>query len=66
MYSRIERGDRKAKKRTSNILSDILYINRDELLSLWIANKINAVIEEDPKIVNKALKKIIDNRKIWK
>ena len=64
MYSRIERGDRQAKKEQVILLSDILHIDRDELLSLWIADKINAVIE-DPKIANKALKMIIDNRKIW-
>ena len=63
MYSRIERGDRQAKKEQVILLSDILHIDRDEL---WIADKINAVIEEDPKIANKALKMIIDNRKIWK
>ena len=60
MYSRIERGDRQAKKEQVILLSDILHIDRDELLCLWIADKINAVIEEDPKIANKALKMIID------
>ena len=66
MYSRIERGGRQAKKEQVILLSDILHIDRDELLCLWIADKINAVIEEDPKIANKALKMIVDNRKIWK
>lgn len=66
MYSRIERGDRRAKKEQVILLSDILHIDRDELLSLWIADKINAVIEEDPNIADKALKMIVDNRKIWK
>lgn len=66
MYSRIERGDRRAKKEQVILLSDILHIDRDELLSLWIADKINAVIEEDPNIADKALKMIVDNRKMWK
>lgn len=66
MYSRIERGDRRAKKEQVILLSDILHIDRDELLSLWIADKINAAIEEDPNIADKALKMIVDNRKIWK
>ena len=48
MYSRIERGDRQAKKEQVVLLSDILNIEREELLSLWIADK--------------ALKTIIDNR----
>ena len=48
MYSRIERGDRRAKKEQVILLSDILHI------------------EEDPNIADKALKMIVDNRKIWK
>ena len=66
MYSRIERGDRQAKKEQVILLSDILHIDRDELLSLWIADKINAVIEEDPKNPNKAFKFFFYNIKICK
>lgn len=62
MYSRIERGDRQAKKEQVVLLSDILNIEREELLSLWIADKINAIIGNDKNIADKALKTIIDNR----
>lgn len=62
MYSRIERGDRQAKKEQVALLSDILNIEREELLSLWIADKINAIIGDDKNIADKALKTIIDNR----
>lgn len=65
MYSRIERGDRQAKREQVLLLSDILNIEREELLSLWIADKINAVIGEDENITDKALKTLINNR-IWK
>ena len=44
------------------MLSDILNIEREELLSLWIADKINAIIGDDKNIADKALKTIIDNR----
>ena len=44
MYSRIERGDRLAKREQVIHLSDILDIEREELLSLWIADRVNAVI----------------------
>ena len=44
------------------LLSDILNIEREELLSLWIADKINAIIGNDKNIADKALKTIIDNR----
>ena len=62
MYSRIERGDRQAKKEQVVLLSDILNIEREELLSLWIADKINAIIGDDKNIADKALKTIIGNR----
>ena len=62
MYSRIERGDRQAKKEQVVLLSDILNIEREELLSLWIADKINAIIGDDKNIADKALNTIIDNR----
>ena len=62
MYSRIERGGRQAKKEQVVLLSDILNIEREELLSLWIADKINAIIGDDKNIADKALKTIIDNR----
>ena len=62
MYSRIERGGRQAKKEQVVLLSDILNIEREELLSLWIADKINAIIGNDKNIADKALKTIIDNR----
>ena len=38
------------------MLSDILNIEREELLSLWIADKINAIIGNDKNIADKALK----------
>ena len=65
MYSRIERGDRFAKRELVIHLSSILNIERDELLSLWIADKVNAVIGEDKNIADKALKIIVNDR-IWK
>ena len=43
------------------MLSDILNIEREELLSLWIADKINAIIGDDKNIADKALKTIMDN-----
>ena len=44
------------------MLSDILNIEREELLSLWIADKINAIIGDYKHIADKPLKTIIDNR----
>lgn len=66
MYSRIERGDRQAKREQVIRLSDILNIEREELLSLWIADRINAAIGADKNIGDKALKMVVNNRRVWK
>lgn len=55
MYCRIERGDRQAKREQVIQLSRIFNIEQDELLSLWIADKINSVIVGEKDIAPKAL-----------
>ena len=55
MYCRIERGDRQAKREQVIQLSRIFNIEQDELLSLWIADKINSVIVGERDIAPKAL-----------
>ena len=65
MYSRIERGDRKAKREQVIQLSASLNVEREELLSLWIADKICTIIGEDKTLVDKALK-LVYNSNIWR
>ena len=55
MYCRIERGDRQAKREQVIQLSRIFNIEQDELLSLWIADKINSIIDGERDIATKAL-----------
>lgn len=55
MYCRIERGDRQAKREQVVQLSRIFNIEQDELLSLWIADKINSIIDGERDIATKAL-----------
>jgi Predicted transcription factor, homolog of eukaryotic MBF1 len=55
MYCRIERGDRHAKREQVIQLSRIFDIEQDELLTLWIADKICSVIDGEKDIVSKAL-----------
>ena len=55
MYCRIERGDRQAKREQVIQLSRIFNIEQDELLSLWITDKINSVIVSERHIAPKAL-----------
>ena len=38
-YCKIEKGERKAKKEQVLIMADMLHIDSNELLTLWIADK---------------------------
>ncbi len=54
MYSKIERGDRPAKREQVVTIAKILSTDENELLSLWLADKILGVIEKE-KTADKAL-----------
>jgi len=61
MYSKIERGERIAKREHVILLSQLLDVKSDELLILWLADKILKTIEnEDYKIdaLNLAIEKL--------
>jgi transcriptional regulator with XRE-family HTH domain len=45
--SKIERGERQAKKETVLNISKILKINKDELLTLWLADQIYEVVKNE-------------------
>lgn len=49
MFSKIERGDRRAKREHVLILARQLNANEEELLSLWLADKIIDAIDNDSK-----------------
>ena len=49
MFSKIERGDRRAKREHVVILAQQLNANEEELLSLWLADKIIDTIDNDSK-----------------
>ncbi len=44
MYSRIERGDRQAKREQVEIIAQILNIDKNELITLWLADKVYEVV----------------------
>jgi transcriptional regulator with XRE-family HTH domain len=56
MYSKIERGDRPAKREQVVTLAKILTTNETELLTLWLADKILGEIEAENELAEKALK----------
>lgn len=47
MYSKIERGDRKAKKEQVLLLADLLETSKDELLTLWLASQVYDLVKDE-------------------
>ena len=52
MFSKIERGDRRAKRSQVPQLAEYFHVDEKEMLSLWLADKILSVLEgeEDLKL----------------
>jgi DNA-binding XRE family transcriptional regulator len=53
-YCKIEKGERKAKREQVLIITKLLKADKDELLSLWLAEQVYSVIKDDEH-ANKAL-----------
>ena len=62
LLSKIERGERVAKKEMVIKLSVVLKGNKDELLTLWLADQLHNVIEGEA-LGDEALKKVSGNIK---
>lgn len=61
LLSKIERGDRRANKEIVERASKILSFNVEELTVLWLADRINDVIQDEPQ-ADKALEFLNANR----
>jgi len=55
LYSKIERGERSAKREQVLIIAKTLVVEKDELLILWLADKIVNLVDGD-EVALKALK----------
>ncbi len=55
MYSKIERGDRLAKREQVVIIANFLSTDENELLSLWLADKVLDVLEGEKELESKVL-----------
>jgi transcriptional regulator with XRE-family HTH domain len=55
MYSKIERGDRRAKREQISLIAKVLLTDPKELLILWLADQVVAVMENDKEISDKVL-----------
>ena len=55
MYSKIERGERKAKRSHIPIMAKLLEINEKELLTIWLADKVLDVVEGEDEVKHEAV-----------
>jgi transcriptional regulator with XRE-family HTH domain len=60
-YCKIERGERRARKEHIPIIAELLQGDKEELLTLWLADQITAVVEDEQKVADKALNIVIEN-----
>lgn len=56
MYSKIERGDRSAKRSQVIKLAELLHIDSKELLTLWLADQVSVVVANENELINDVLK----------
>lgn len=47
LYSKIERGERPAKRKQVLAIASILHTDEKELLTLWLADKITDVVKDE-------------------
>jgi transcriptional regulator with XRE-family HTH domain len=47
MFSKIERGERKAKREQVEQLAELLHTDKTQLLSLWLANQIFDFVKDE-------------------
>lgn len=47
LYSKIERGDRRAKREQVVKLAEILKTDQEELLTLWLADQVYIVVKDE-------------------
>lgn len=60
MYSRIERGERPAKREQVILLAKLFQTNENELLKLWLADKVYTVVGDEDS-ANEVLNMVAEN-----
>ena len=56
MFSKIERGDRRAKRTQVIQIANYFNIDEKELLTLWVADKVLNAVEDDEELKSDAIK----------
>jgi hypothetical protein len=52
---KIEKGERRVKAEQVVVIAELLETDKDELLTLWLADQVTAVVADEQKIADKAL-----------
>ena len=56
MFSKIERGDRRAKRIQVIQIANYFNIDEKELLTLWVADKVLDAVEDEEELKSDAIK----------
>ena len=56
MFSKIERGDRRAKRAQVIQIANYFNVDEKELLTLWVADKVLDVVEDEEELKSDAIK----------
>lgn len=56
MFSKIERGDRRAKRMLVIQLANYFHVDEKELLTLWVADKVLDAVENEDELKQAAIK----------
>jgi transcriptional regulator with XRE-family HTH domain len=54
-YCKIEKGERKARREQIVVIAKLLKANKDELLTLWLADQVTEVVADEKKLSTKVL-----------
>jgi transcriptional regulator with XRE-family HTH domain len=54
-YCKIEKGERRVKAEQVVVIAELLKTDKDELLTLWLADQVYNVVKDEKDIADKAL-----------
>jgi len=54
-YCKIEKGERRVRREQVLIIAKLLQTDENELLTLWLAEQVTAVVENEKELSNKVL-----------
>jgi len=63
-YCKFEKGERKVRRENLSVIAKLLQADETELLTLWLADQVTALVAEEKEISNDILKIAKENLKI--